>query len=128
VKATQAGVRQHLEESYAKYKTATDKGQRSKIFQEGDLVMVYLRKGRLPTGAFGKLRNKKHSPCKILKKINDNTYVIDLPEDLAISSTFNMSDIFEYFQPEDSELNLKTSSFQEGETNAGHVVPTKEKK
>ena len=56
VKATQEGVCQHLEESYAKYKTATDKGRRSKIFQEGDLVMVYLRKGRLPTVASRKLR------------------------------------------------------------------------
>jgi hypothetical protein len=32
VKSTQEEVRQHLEESYAKYKTAADKGQRSNIF------------------------------------------------------------------------------------------------
>jgi hypothetical protein len=125
VKATQDGVRQHLEESYAKYKTAADKGRQSKIFREGDLVMVYLCKGRLLTDVFGKLRNKKYGPCKILKKINDNAYVIDLPEDLAISSTFNVADIFEYFPPEDSKLNLRTSSFQERETDAGHEVPTK---
>jgi hypothetical protein len=87
--------------------------------------MVYLRKGRLPTGVSGKLRNKKYGPCKILKKINNNAYIVDLPEDLAISSTFNVADIFEYFPPEDSELNSRTSSFQEGETDAGHVVPTK---
>jgi hypothetical protein len=29
------------------YKEAANKGQRSKVFQEGDLVMVYLRKGCL---------------------------------------------------------------------------------
>jgi hypothetical protein len=33
VKATQEGVRQHLEKSYAKYKAAIDKGRQSKIFQ-----------------------------------------------------------------------------------------------
>ena len=126
VKATQEGVHQHLKESYAKYKTVADKSQQSKIFQ-GDLVMVYLCKGRLAIGASGKLRNKKYGPCKILKKINDNAYVVDLPEDLAISSTYNVTDIFEYFPPKDSELNLRTSSFQEGETNARHAVPAKEK-
>jgi hypothetical protein len=58
--------------------------------------MVYLRKGRLRTGVSGKLRNK-YGPCKILKKINDNAYVVDLSKDLAISPSFNVADIFEYF-------------------------------
>ena len=97
VKSTHKEVRQHLEKSYAKYKEAMDKGQRSKIFQEGDFVMVYLHKGRLPAETFGKLRNKKYGPCKIIKKINNNVYVVDLLENLAISSTFNAADIFEYF-------------------------------
>ena len=39
-----------------------------------------------------------------------------------------MADIFKYFPPEDSELNSMTSSFQKWEIDAGHVVPTKEKK
>jgi hypothetical protein len=56
--------------------------------------MVYLCNGRLSTDAFGKLRNKKYGPCKILKKINDNVYVVDLHKDLAISSTFKVVDIF----------------------------------
>jgi hypothetical protein len=73
--------------------------------------MVYLHKGRLPAGNSGKLRNKKYNPCKIIKKINDNAYIVDLLENLAISSTFNVVDIFEYFPPKESNSNLRTSCF-----------------
>jgi hypothetical protein len=51
VTATHEEVQQHLENTYAKYKSEVDKRRRSKVFQKGDLVMVYLRKGRLPVGA-----------------------------------------------------------------------------
>jgi hypothetical protein len=77
----------------------------------------------LPTSASRKLRNKKYSPCKILKKINNNVFVVDLPKDLAISSTFNVADIFKYFPLEDLERNLRTNSFQRWESDAGHAVP-----
>jgi hypothetical protein len=111
VKTIQEEVCQHLKESYAKYKASADKGRRSKIFQGGDLVMVYLSMGRLPTSTSGKLRNKKYGPYKVLQKINDNAYIVDLPKDLAISWTFNVPDIFEYYPLEDSELNSMTTSF-----------------
>jgi hypothetical protein len=64
------------------------------------------------------LRNK-YGPCKVLKKINNNARILDLPKDMAISSTFNVSDILEYFPPKESEINSRTSSFQEGETDVG---------
>jgi hypothetical protein len=41
------------------------------------------------------------------KKINNNIYAIDLLEEIVIFSTFNMTDIFEYFSLEKSELNLR---------------------
>ena len=78
--------------------------------------MVYLRKGRLPVGTSEKMKNKKYGPYEIIKKINDNAYVVDLPDNLVISSTFNVANIFEYFSSEDSGSNLRKSYFQEGET------------
>jgi hypothetical protein len=74
--------------------------------------MVHLHKGRLPAGTSGKMKNKKNGPCKIIKKINDNAYVVDLPNNLAISSTFNVANIFEYFQ-------LRMNYFQEGDIDVG---------
>jgi hypothetical protein len=47
IKAIQEEVRTNLEESNARYKAAADCKRRAQIFQVGDLVMVYLRKGRI---------------------------------------------------------------------------------
>jgi len=45
IKAIQEEVWKNLEESNTRDKAATDRKRRAKVFQVGDFVMVYQRKG-----------------------------------------------------------------------------------
>ena len=62
-----------------------------------------------------------YEPFKIVRKINNNAYVINLPSDMTITKMFNVADLHEYYPikkvyPDD---NSRTSSFEEGGTDAG---------
>ena len=65
-------------------------------------------------------------PFKVLEKINDNAYKLELPADFRVSPTFNIADLKPYLGEED-ELPSRTTSFQEGEDDediTNKVTPT----
>jgi hypothetical protein len=53
-------------------------------------------------------------PFKILEKINDNAYKLELPLEFGVSLIFNISDLRPYLG-EDDEVSLRMTSIQEGE-------------
>jgi hypothetical protein len=61
-----------------------------------------------------KLMPRADGPFKILEKVNDNAYKLELPPDFGVSLTFNIIDLTPYMGEED-ELELRTTPLQEGE-------------
>ena len=77
-------------------------------------MWLHLRKDRFPQERNSKLKPRGDGPFKVLKKINDNAYVIDIPTDkYLVSNTFNVSDLSPYHGEEDV-AETRTSHFQGG--------------
>jgi hypothetical protein len=80
----------------------------------GDLVWLHLRKEWFPDLRKSKLMPRVDGPFKLLEKINENAYKLDLPVDFRFSHTFNIVDMKPYLGEED-ELESRMTQMQEGE-------------
>src|SRR3954469_16033487 len=119
-------TKDNIEHMNAKYKLAGDKGRKHVVFDVGDLVWLHLRKDRFPDLRKSKLMTRAAGPFKVLEKINDNAYKLELPAEFGVSPTFNIADLKPYLG-EDDELPSRTTSIQEGEDDediSANVTPT----
>jgi hypothetical protein len=91
------------------------------LFQPGDMVWVHFRKDRFPERHKSKLLPQGDGPYKVLAKINDNAYKIDLPTDVfGVSNTFNVADLTPY--DGDNLGASRSTPFEGGEDDEG--IPT----
>ena len=65
--------------------------------------MVQIKPEHYPKGTYKQLHLRSAGPYKVLKKINSNAYVLDLPKDMEISNVFNVEDLTMYHYNDDVE-------------------------
>jgi hypothetical protein len=83
-------------------------GRKQLDFEPGALVWLHLRKERFSDLRKSKLTPRADGPFKVLKKINENAYKLDLPVHFGVSPTFNIADLKPYLGEED-ELESRTT-------------------
>jgi hypothetical protein len=113
VKKIHEKTKETIEKRSKYYAEWANKHRKKVTFEPGDLVWIHLRKDRFPEKRKSKLMPRGDGPFKVLSKINDNAYKIDLPEDYGVSKSFNVADLTPFFGLEESES--RTTPFQEGE-------------
>ncbi|XP_039688557.1 uncharacterized protein [Medicago truncatula] len=77
------------------------------------LVWVHLRKERFPSKRKNKLMPRADGPFKVISKINDNAYKIDLPGEYGVHATFNIGDLSPYLD-DDGIQELRSIPFKGG--------------
>ena len=100
IKKLHEQVRARIEKQNSKYKTQRDKHRKQQVFNEGDLVWIHLRKERFPKQPNAKLSPRADGPFRVVQKINDNAYKIELPGSYGVSATFNVADLSPYYDEE----------------------------
>jgi hypothetical protein len=78
------------------------------------MVWLHLRKDRFPTLRRSKLMPRAAGAFKVLTKINDNAYILDLPTEFGVSTSFSVADL-KLYAGADAELPSRATSVQEGE-------------
>ena len=63
--------------------------------------MVKSKEGKIPFRWKNVLILLENSPLKVLEKVNDDAYKLELLGDVVVSSTFNMGDLTPYLKEDD---------------------------
>ncbi|KAK1681416.1 hypothetical protein QYE76_042264 [Lolium multiflorum] len=118
-------TRATIEQQVLRQATRLNLKKKARIFNEGDLVWLHLRKDRFPQERNSKLKPRGDGPFKVLKRINDNAYIVDIPTSkYLVSNTFNVSDLSPYHGDEENIESRTTLSQGGGDDAAPPKVDT----
>jgi len=81
---------QHQTERYTRH---NNKGKREAIFDEGDCVWLHLSKDIFPKQRKSKLISRSDGPFRVIQRINNNAYRLELPCEYDVIATFNICDL-----------------------------------
>ena len=90
-------TKENIEKMTEQFAKRANKGRKKVLFEEGDLVWVHLWKDHFLDQRKCKLQPCGDGPFKVLAKINDNAYKIDLSMNYGVSTTFSVSNLSPYF-------------------------------
>jgi hypothetical protein len=108
----------NIEKMNKNYRIATVKGRKEVKLEPGDLVWLHWRTERFLELRKSKLMSSAAGPFKILAKINNNAYKLELPSEFRVSPRINILDLRPYLG-EEEEMPSRTMSMQVGEDDEG---------
>ncbi|GKA83930.1 RNA-directed DNA polymerase [Tanacetum coccineum] len=73
---------------------------------------------QFPADRFGKLKPRADGPFRVLKKVNDNAYKLELPSHYNVSASFNVADLSPYKGEGDDYPDSRSSLSEEREDDA----------
>jgi hypothetical protein len=107
VKFVHKTIQEQLENRKAKYKARNDKHRVDHKFQVEDEVCLYISKERLE-GEGKKFKPLRYGPFKLLEKIGNNTFPLDLPPYMHMCDVVNVENLRLYEPP---LIDIKESMF-----------------
>ncbi|GJR29277.1 transposon ty3-I gag-pol polyprotein [Tanacetum coccineum] len=108
IKALHQLVHDKISKSNELIKYRHNKGCKHILFQPGDPVWVHFQKDRFPAKHRSKLSPRGEGPFKILTKVNDIAYKVDLPGTPA-AATFNVTDLQPYYDMDEPIPSLRAN-------------------
>lgn len=111
IKELHQRVRDNIIKHNKCYQVQANKHRKRVVYKAGDLVWIHLRPKRVPRGRFNKLQPRANDPFRILQRINDNAYKIELLGHYNVYATFNVIDFSPYESTNDEEVDLESSPF-----------------
>jgi hypothetical protein len=109
VKKIHEQARTNIEKMTKTYEKQANKGRKKIVLEPGQLVWIHLRKERFSELRRSKLQPRADGPFKVLRRVNDNAYEIDLPSNYGVSTTFNVADLSPF-----SRIDVEDDSFSRG--------------